>query len=98
MNLPALLATAENTTGLPDSILRQAAEVRSGGGSQSLYDMWEQVQKASSKNADILEDAFNALDEEHEADEAYRSRYPNGKYKAHYRSQSERLTCTHVFY
>lgn len=79
MNLPALLATAENTTGLPESILRQAAEVRSGGGSQALYDMWEQVQKASSKNADILEDAFNALDEEHEADEAYRSRYPNGE-------------------
>lgn len=77
LNLPALLATAENTTGLPESILRQAAEVRSGGGSQALYDMWEQVQKASSKNADILEDAFNALDEEHEADEAYRSRYPN---------------------
>lgn len=79
LNLPALLATAEHTTGLPDSILRQAAEVRSGGGSQSLYEMWEQVQKASSKNADILEDAFNALDEEHEADEALRSQYTSGK-------------------
>ncbi|KAG2231674.1 hypothetical protein INT48_005157 [Thamnidium elegans] len=77
LNLPALLATAEHTTGLPESIMRQAAEVRSGGGSQSLYDMWEQVQNASSKNADILEDAFNALDEEHEADEAYRSKFPN---------------------
>lgn len=81
LHLPALLATADHTTGLPESILRQAAEVRSGGGSQSLYDMWELVQKASSKNADILEDAFNALDEEHEADEAYRSRFPNGKIK-----------------
>lgn len=78
LNLSALLATAEHTTGLPESIIRQAAEVRSGGGSQSLYDMWEQVQNASSKNADILEDAFNALDEEHEADEAYRSKFPNG--------------------
>lgn len=74
LHLPALLATTE-TSGLPESIIQQAAEVRSGGGSQSLYDMWEQVQKASSKNADILEDAFNALDEEHEADEALRSRY-----------------------
>lgn len=73
-----MLATADHATGLPDSILRQAAEVRSGGGSQSLYDMWELVQKASSKNADILEDAFNALDEEHEADEVYRSKFPNG--------------------
>jgi programmed cell death 6-interacting protein len=84
LNLPALLATAENTTGLPDSILRQAAEVRSGGGSQSLYEMWEQVQKASSKNADILEDAFNALDEEHEADEALRSQYASGKITVFY--------------
>ncbi|CEP08994.1 hypothetical protein, partial, partial [Parasitella parasitica] len=75
LHLPALLATTETTTGLPDSIMQQAAEVRSGGGSQSLYDMWEQVQRASSKNADILEEAFNALDEEHEADEALRSRY-----------------------
>ncbi|CAO0801388.1 unnamed protein product [Mucor circinelloides] len=75
LHLPALLATTETSTGLPESIMQQAAEVRSGGGSQALYDMWEQVQKASSKNADILEDAFNALDEEHEADEALRSRY-----------------------
>ncbi|RCH89923.1 pH-response regulator protein palA/rim20 [Rhizopus stolonifer] len=75
LNLPALLATAENTTGLPDSILRQAAEVRSGGGSQSLYDIWEQVQKASSRNGEILEEAFNVLDEEHETDEALRTKF-----------------------
>ncbi|KAI8638127.1 ALIX V-shaped domain binding to HIV-domain-containing protein [Parasitella parasitica] len=74
LHLPALLATTESS-GLPESIMQQAAEVRSGGGSQSLYDMWEQVQKASFKNADILEEAFNALDEEHEADESLRSRY-----------------------
>ncbi|KAL9538338.1 hypothetical protein MBANPS3_011006 [Mucor bainieri] len=75
LHLPALLATTETSAGLPESIMQQAAEVRSGGGSQALYDMWEQVQRASAKNADILEDAFNALDEEHEADEALRSRY-----------------------
>lgn len=77
MNLPALLATAEITT-LPSSILKQAEEVRTGGGSQSLYDMWEQGQKASSRNSEILEDAFNSLDEEHEADETLRSKYKNG--------------------
>jgi hypothetical protein len=79
LNLSALLASTEDTTGLPDSILRQAAEVRGGGGSASLYEMWEDVQKASQKNADILEDAFNALDEEHEADETQRSRYTERK-------------------
>jgi hypothetical protein len=79
LNLSALLASTEDTTGLPDSILRQAAEVRGGGGSASLYEMWEDVQKASQNNADILEDAFNALDEEHEADETQRSRYTERK-------------------
>ncbi|KAG1058081.1 hypothetical protein G6F43_000116 [Rhizopus delemar] len=75
LNLPTLLATAGSSTGLPESILRQAAEVRSEGGSRILYDMWEQVHKASFNNAEILEDAFNALDEEHETDEALRSKY-----------------------
>ncbi|KAI8990064.1 BRO1-like domain-containing protein [Pilobolus umbonatus] len=75
LHLPTLIATVEQTTGLPESILRQAAEVRSGGGSQTLYDMWELVQKASNKNAEILEEAFNILDEEHEHDEKLRSLY-----------------------
>lgn len=79
--MPTLLATAGSSTGLPESILRQAAEVRSEGGSRILYDMWEQVHKASFNNAEILEDAFNALDEEHETDEALRSKYTSGKRK-----------------
>ena len=40
--------------------------------------MWEQVQKASSRNANILEEAFNSLDEEQETDEALRSKYTSG--------------------
>lgn len=75
----SLLATTDSSTGIPESILKQAAEVRSEGGSQTLYDLWDKVQKASFSNADILEDAFNALDEEHEADEALRSKYTSGK-------------------
>ncbi|KAG1469178.1 hypothetical protein G6F56_003405 [Rhizopus delemar] len=75
LNLMSLLATTDSSTGIPESILKQAAEVRSEGGSQTLYDLWDKVQKASFSNADILEDAFNALDEEHEADEALRSKY-----------------------
>lgn len=68
LNIPALLA-------IPSSILKQAQEVRTDGGSQALYDMWEQAQKASSRNSEILEDAFNLLDEEHESDESLRSKY-----------------------
>ncbi|KAI7906675.1 BRO1-like domain-containing protein [Cokeromyces recurvatus] len=63
--------------GLPVAILKGAEEVRIDGGSQSLYDMWEEVQKASTKNAEILEEVFNALDEEHELDESLRSKYSN---------------------
>jgi programmed cell death 6-interacting protein len=80
LNLPALLAAAELTT-LPSSILKQAEEVRTGGGSQALYDMWDQAQKASLRNSEILEDAFNALDEEHESDDTLRSKYTTGKAK-----------------
>ncbi|KAI9475614.1 MAG: BRO1-like domain-containing protein [Benjaminiella poitrasii] len=60
---------------LPNSILNGAEEVRADGGSQSLYEMWEQVQKASAKNGDILEEAFNILDEEHEWDDSLRLKY-----------------------
>ncbi|KAI8362722.1 BRO1-like domain-containing protein [Choanephora cucurbitarum] len=88
LGLPALLATVTSKTGLPDSILKQAAEVRSEGGSQSLYAIWEQVQKASSSNTEILEEAFNALDEEHESDEAMRAKFGDNWR----RPESNRLT------
>ncbi|KAI8991547.1 BRO1-like domain-containing protein [Mycotypha africana] len=68
---------ASKPSTLPDYILQQAAEVRSEGGSQILYEMWDHVQAAASKNSDILEEAFNALDEEYEVDESYRSKYTN---------------------
>ncbi|KAI7851287.1 ALIX V-shaped domain binding to HIV-domain-containing protein [Circinella umbellata] len=75
LNLSATLAGFEQTAGLPGPLRNQASEVRNEGGSQALYDMWEKVQQASSKNTGLLEDAFNALDEEQENDESYRSQY-----------------------
>ncbi|KAL0081159.1 BRO1-like domain-containing protein [Phycomyces blakesleeanus] len=76
LNLNAALSEGvDQSPGLPESLLRQAAEVRSSGGSRALYEMWEHMQQASLKNLEILEDAFNALDEEHEMDETQRSRY-----------------------
>ncbi|CDH53916.1 ph signal transduction protein [Lichtheimia corymbifera JMRC:FSU:9682] len=75
LNLSTTLAGFEQTEGLPSHLQRQAAEVRQSGGSQALYDMWEKVQQASTKNLEVLEDAFNALDDEQESDESLRSRY-----------------------
>lgn len=54
--------------------------MRQSGGSQALYDMWEKVQQVSTKNLEVLEDAFNALDDEQESDESLRSRYRERKY------------------
>ncbi|KAI7861408.1 BRO1-like domain-containing protein [Spinellus fusiger] len=62
-------------SGLPDALLKQAGEVRSSGGSQALYEMWDRMQQASLKNLEILEEAFNALDDEHETDELQRNLY-----------------------
>ncbi|KAI9014540.1 BRO1-like domain-containing protein [Phycomyces nitens] len=75
LNINAVLAQGGQSASLPDSLIRQAAEVRNSGGSRALYEMWEHMQQASLKNLEILEDAFNALDEEHEMDETQRSRY-----------------------
>lgn len=80
LNLSAMMASFEQTKGLPASLREMAAEVRAEGGSQALYEMYEQVQRASERNLEILEDAFNALDEEQEEDEALRSRHQDSKY------------------
>lgn len=80
LNLSTTLAGFEQTDGLPGHLQRQAAEVRQSGGSQALYDMWEKVQQASTKNLEVLEDAFNALDDEQESDESLRSRYREREY------------------
>ena len=79
LNLSATLAGFEQTAGLPGPLRNQASEVRNEGGSQVLYEIWEKVQQASSKNTGLLEDAFNALDEEQENDESYRSQYRERK-------------------
>ncbi|KAF7721506.1 pH-response regulator protein palA/rim20, partial [Apophysomyces ossiformis] len=75
LNLHVTLATSDKRVRLPEALLKQAEEIRNDGGSKILYDYWEMVQQASRKNSDILEAAFNALDEEHENDERQRTRF-----------------------
>ncbi|CAO3587926.1 unnamed protein product [Absidia cylindrospora] len=80
LNLSAtLFATTENENdGLPEKLLQQAADIRNEGGSKTLYNAWQRVQQSCSKNSDILEDAFNALDDEHELDEELRQKFGEG--------------------
>ncbi|KAI8092802.1 BRO1-like domain-containing protein [Halteromyces radiatus] len=77
LNLSAtLFASADDQKkGLPELLLQQAADIRNEGGSKVLYEAWQNVQLSCSKNADILEDAFNALDDEHELDEELRQKF-----------------------
>lgn len=80
LNLSATLfaATDDSKNGLPELLLQQAADIRNEGGSKTLYEAWQKVQQSSSKNSNLLEDAFNALDDEHELDEDLRQRFGEG--------------------
>lgn len=42
--------------------------------------MWDDIQDASRHNMEILDDIFNALDEEQEEDESMRTRFRGRKY------------------
>ncbi|ORX60276.1 hypothetical protein DM01DRAFT_317874 [Hesseltinella vesiculosa] len=76
LNLASILfQPKQQEEGLPVDLLQQAAEIRSEGGSTALYTLWQQVQQSSGKNAKLLEDAFNSLDDEQELDDELRQRY-----------------------
>ncbi|KAI8378008.1 BRO1-like domain-containing protein [Radiomyces spectabilis] len=75
LGIPSLMAIAQQKVGLPETLVQQGEEVRQEGGSALLFTMWDNVQKASAHNGRILDEAFNALDEEHELDETFRLRY-----------------------
>jgi hypothetical protein len=53
---------------LPKKLVEHAEEVHDEGGIQSLYDMLQKVQRMSKNNLDLIEEGFNALEEENEQD------------------------------
>ncbi|OZJ06787.1 hypothetical protein BZG36_00149 [Bifiguratus adelaidae] len=75
LNLPGALQALEQPIGLPPSLLEKSEEVRALGGLPRLYEMLENVRSMSLKNASLLDDAFNALDEEQDEDETYRNQF-----------------------
>ncbi|KAI9307772.1 BRO1-like domain-containing protein [Cunninghamella echinulata] len=79
LNISAILAVTANeqVDGLPDLLLKQATDIRNEGGSKALYDNWQRVQKACGTNSELLEMAFNELDDEHELDEELRQKFGN---------------------
>ncbi|RUP46362.1 hypothetical protein BC936DRAFT_147042 [Jimgerdemannia flammicorona] len=75
LNLPGALQALEQPIGLPPSLLARSEEVQHEGGLHALYDMLENVKSMSMRNAEILDEALNALDEEQEDDEQMRGQF-----------------------
>lgn len=60
---------------LPAQLIDHAEEVQHEGGIQSLHDMLYKIQNMSSKTLRLIEDGFNALEEENEQDATLSRQY-----------------------
>ncbi|KAI8342262.1 BRO1-like domain-containing protein [Chlamydoabsidia padenii] len=74
LNLPYSLDVVDPEH-LPQSLLSCAEEVQHDGGGQALRDMLSKIQQMSMKNADLVEEGFNILEEENEGDDILRRQY-----------------------
>ncbi|KAI1279848.1 pH-response regulator protein palA/rim20, partial [Mortierella claussenii] len=74
LNLPGALQALEQPVGLPPSLLSHIDEVQAEGGMRTLNEMLETVRTVSRQNASILDEIFEALQQEAEEDEAMRQR------------------------
>jgi programmed cell death 6-interacting protein len=79
LGLPSSLEALVQPTGLPDSILLKAEEIQHEGGCQALYNMFDNVEMLSTKNATLIDEAVNELGKEHDEDERLRRRFRLGK-------------------
>ncbi|CAO3589057.1 unnamed protein product [Absidia cylindrospora] len=76
LDLPSSLDMADPDH-LPQSLLSCAEEVQHDGGGQALRDMLTKIQRMSMKNAELVEEGFNILEEENEGDDILRRQYGN---------------------
>ncbi|KAF9964276.1 pH-response regulator protein palA/rim20 [Mortierella alpina] len=77
LNLPGSLQALEQPVGLPPSLLSHIDEIHAEGGLNSLHEMLETVRALSRQNAAILDEIFEALQQEADEDEAMRQRFQN---------------------
>ncbi|KAI7827435.1 BRO1-like domain-containing protein [Gamsiella multidivaricata] len=75
LNLPGALQALDQPVGLPPSLLSHIDEIQAEGGVHALREMLETVRTISRKNAAILDEIFEALQQEAEEDEAMRQRF-----------------------
>ncbi|KAF9926352.1 pH-response regulator protein palA/rim20 [Mortierella alpina] len=77
LNLPGSLQALEQPVGLPPSLISHIDEIHAEGGSNALHEMLETVRSLSRQNAAILDEIFEALQQEADEDEAMRQRFQN---------------------
>ncbi|KAF9569935.1 pH-response regulator protein palA/rim20 [Mortierella alpina] len=77
LNLPGSLQALEQPVGLPPSLLSHIDEIHAEGGLDALHEMLETVRALSRQNAAILDEIFEALQQEADEDEAMRQRFQN---------------------
>ncbi|KAK3837389.1 MAG: BRO1-like domain-containing protein [Linnemannia gamsii] len=75
LNLPGALQAMEQPVGLPPSLLSHIDEIHAEGGVRGLHDMMETVRTLSRQNSAILDEIFEALQQEADEDEAMRQRF-----------------------
>ncbi|KAF9973737.1 pH-response regulator protein palA/rim20 [Actinomortierella ambigua] len=75
LNLPAALQALEQPIGLPPTLISHIDDIVDEGGLKGLNDMMQNVQTHSRQNAAILNEIFEALQQEADEDEALRRRF-----------------------
>ncbi|KAG0080018.1 pH-response regulator protein palA/rim20 [Linnemannia elongata] len=75
LNLPGALQAMEQPVGLPPSLLSHIDEIHAEGGVRGLHDMMETVRTLSRQNSAILDEIFEALQQEADEDEVMRQRF-----------------------
>lgn len=68
---------------LPKRLVDYAEEVQHEGGIQSLHDMMQKIQVLSKKTTNLIEEGFNALEEENEQDAVLSRQYGKCKLTIH---------------
>ncbi|KAF9336229.1 pH-response regulator protein palA/rim20 [Podila minutissima] len=92
LNLPGSLQALEQPVGLPPALLQHIDDISSAGGVRALHEMLEKVRTLSRQNGAILDEIFEALQQEANEDETMRKRY-QGRWN---RPTSASLTVTFV--
>ncbi|KAJ2922412.1 hypothetical protein H1R20_g14677, partial [Candolleomyces eurysporus] len=83
LNLPASLEALERHVGLPPSLLHKAEEVRLENGPDTIEASLEDVEMLSGRDAAILDEALDILDNEASEDEASRKEYSISRPPSH---------------